>query len=310
MSKQEAQDSQLRRLGDTLRSYESTLVLLHLRGRSPTKCQRQHVRYGGIGWSSRVFNRQTQTAQAPSKYADCALGPVYLPILSFLESLDRILTPKYQPTMSDVIRAPERLQTVRETRLAIENLNADLIEVPHGRLARVIHQFDHVDACLLSLDLTSYDRYSEDDKVRNTLEQGLSLFKGICRSFDTKPIMLVCVNFSAFRKKLKISPLSIHFPDFKGGSDPSAAATFILRQCKRMLCGNQDLYHHFAEDDATDPSTIRFLERKIAGLPGREYMIRMLGLQSSSAIRASEQPRTRAGTKKSLAPRSQSAVSV
>lgn len=212
--------------------------------------------------------------------------------------------------MSDVIRAPERLQTVRETRLAIDNLNADLIEVPHGRLARVIHQFDHVDACLLSLDLTSYDRYSEDDKGHNTLEQGLSLFRGVCRSFGTKLIMLVCVNFSAFRKKLNTSPLSIHFPDFKGDGDPSAAANFILRRCKRMVGEDQDLFHHFAEHDAEDPSTIRFLESKIAGLPGREYMIRMLGLQSSSAIRASGQPRPRTGTKKTLVPRSQTAVSV
>ena len=212
--------------------------------------------------------------------------------------------------MSDVIRAPEHLQTVRETRLAIDNLNADLIEVPHGRLARVIHQFEHVDACLLSLDLASYDRYSEEDKGRNTLEQGLSLFRGICRSFGTKPIMLVCVNFSAFRKKLKTSPLSIHFPDFKRDGDPSAAANFVLRRCKRMVCGDQDLFYHFAEHDAGDDSTIRFLESKIAGLPGREYMIRMLGLQSSSAMRASDQPRPSSGAKKTPDSRSQSAVSV
>lgn len=208
--------------------------------------------------------------------------------------------------MSDIIRAPEHLQTVKETRLAIDNLNADLIEVPHGRLARVIHQFDHVDACLLSLDLASYDRYNEDDKGRNMLEQGLSLFRGICRSFDTKPIMLVCVNLNAFRKKLKTSPLSIHFPDFKGGSDASAAANFILRRCKGMVGRDQDLFYHFAEDDAEDPSTIRFLEDKIAGLPGREYMIRMLGLQSSSGLRATDQPRVRVGTRRFLASRSHS----
>ncbi len=195
--------------------------------------------------------------------------------------------------MSDVIRAPEHLQTVRETRLAIKGLNADLIEVPHGRLARVIHQFDRVDACLFSLDLTSYDRYGEDDQGRSTLEQGLSLFQGICKSFDTKPIMLICVNFGAFRKKLRTSPLSIHFPDYKGGSDATAAANFLLRRCKRMVGGDQDLFHHFAEDDAEDDSTIQFLEDKIADLPGREYLIRMLVLQSSWAIRTSDKLRSR-----------------
>lgn len=69
---------------------------------------------------------------------------------SFLCSIDRIIRPDYQPSTLDIVRAPERLCTLKETQLAVENLNVTLIEVPHSKLGRVLHQFDHVDACLMT----------------------------------------------------------------------------------------------------------------------------------------------------------------
>ena len=160
--------------------------------------------------------------------------------------------------------------------------------MPHSRLGRLIHQFEGVDACLLSLDLASYDRYLEENEGRNSLEQGIRLLKGACVTFTSKPILLVCMNFSTFRRKLTTSPLSIHFPDFKGGSDPTAATNYILRRCKRMIAKDQDLYHHFAEDEAEDVSTVKFFKDQITILPMREYIIRAFGLHSSSTSRASD----------------------
>jgi guanine nucleotide-binding protein G(i) subunit alpha len=210
---------------------------------------------------------------------------------SFFNSTDRILSPGYRPTLTDVIRAPERLNTIRETKLSLEDLNVALIEVPHGSLGRIIHQFDEVDACLLTLDLASYDRYTEENDGRNTLEQGIRLFKGICRVFSSKPIFLVCVNFKAFRDKLATSPLSIHFPDYKGGCNPTAAAKFILRRCKQLIVKDQDFFHHFAEDDAEDPSTVQFFKEMTSSLPATTYLIRALGLKPPPSASTSERYR-------------------
>ena len=157
----------------------------------------------------------------------------------------------------------------------------------------MLHQFEEVDACLLSLDLASYDQYFEEYQSRNNLDQGLRFCKDICRSFPTKPIILILTNFKIFREKLKKSPLGIHFPDFKG-KDTTAAADYILRRFKRgILTRDQELYHHFAQDDAEDQSTVNFVEEKLASLPGREIMVRVLGLQSSTAIKATDDSRFR-----------------
>jgi hypothetical protein len=60
------------------------------------------------------------------------------------------MDPTYRPNNADIIRAPENLCNVKETPLSLQDVNATLIEVPHGKLGRLVHQFDRVDACLMT----------------------------------------------------------------------------------------------------------------------------------------------------------------
>jgi G-protein alpha subunit len=194
------------------------------------------------------------------------------------------MDPRYQPTMTDIVRAPEHLRNLRETKLTVNDLRVDLIEVPQCKLRRIIHQFDQVDACLFSLDLSSYDVYGEDSPGCNRLEQSLRFFKAIARSghFACTPIFLCCVNFKELRRKLATSPLSIHFPNYAGVNDATAVAKFVLERCQQVVTPDQDLFHHVAEDDAEDQSTIRFFEEKAASLPATACLNKTMGFQSAS----------------------------
>jgi G-protein alpha subunit len=158
----------------------------------------------------------------------------------------------------------------------------DLIEVPNCKLRRIIHQFDEVDACLLTLDLASYDHYLEEGKGHNTLETSLRPFKGICRMFKNKAIFLVCLNFKLFSKKLAKTPLSVHFEAYTGGADPGSAADYILERCRRLAMKDQEFFFHVADDDAEDTTTVDFFKTKTAGLLGTAYMLRALGLQNTT----------------------------
>lgn len=205
------------------------------------------------------------------------------------------MDPDYTPNRTDLIRAPEKLTTIRETSLAMDDLYAKLIEVPHGKLGRIIHQFDDVDACLFSIDLASYDRYHGEDNQYNVLETSIRLFKGICMSafLNAKPILLVFVNTSTFRRKLTTCPLSIHFPGYKGGVDGDTSMAFLVRRCKRATAPHQELFVHFAEDDAEDVSTVQFFQKRISRVPATAYVMKALGWQTgpASTVRYSDSSR-------------------
>lgn len=187
----------------------------------------------------------------------------------FLRATERILQPDYEPTVTDVIKADEdQKAAATQAKMTIDDLLVDIIDAPQPKLQRLTSHFDDTDGYLLSLDLSTYDQYADDPKI-NALEHTLRSIKRQCKNSASayKPVILIMYNAAAFRRKIAGSPLTKHFPDYRGAKDFNSAKEFILQRCRKVLHPEQSVFHHYSEDDSEDPSTVEFFKDTVQELP-------------------------------------------
>ena len=164
----------------------------------------------------------------------------------------------------DIIRAPEMIDTMKETELTISPSDSDIlrvIEIKEPHAMKIISQFADIQFCLYAVDMTCYDRYQSESPKSNVLRDRLWNLRAVCGStyFTRTIILLVLTNATAFAKKIAASPLQTHFNDYNGGSDASAATKYILKKCKHANYRALPLFWHIfdcaveeAEAEATD----------------------------------------------------------
>jgi len=181
----------------------------------------------------------------------------------YLTSIERICQPGYVPTNMDIIRAPETIDTMKETELVMPHMKTftlQVIEIKEQQALKIISQFADVQFCLFAIDLTCYNRYLDDTKRTNALQDRLSYLNAICRSsfFARTIILLVLTNAAGLKKQIGLSPLKSHFDDYTGGNDASAATEYILKRCKKANRRALPLFWHVydcavnSEAQATD----------------------------------------------------------
>jgi hypothetical protein len=108
----------------------------------------------------------------------------------------------------------------------------------------------------------------------------------MCRSvLGSRPILLVLMNTSVLGKKLCKSPFNIHFPEYRGQNHATAVGQFILKRCKRYVNSDQEIFYHFANDDAEDVTTVDFFAKRVNALPSLAIICKILGLQTTSVHR-------------------------
>jgi hypothetical protein len=135
-----------------------------------------------------------------------------------------------------------------------------------------------------SIDLAAYDKKTRENT--NVLHESLRLFKAMSRSIlGSRPMLLVLMNMGVLEKQLRKSPFNVHFPEYRGQNNATAIGQYILKRCKRTLNNDQEIFSHFANDDAEDVTTIDFFSKYASGLPSLAIMTKILGLQTTSVHR-------------------------
>lgn len=165
----------------------------------------------------------------------------------------------------DIIRAPEPIETMKETELMVTNSSPlKVIELQEQQAMKILPQFAGVQCCLFTIDLTCYDRYLNDRRGTNALLDRISKLKDILLSphFRETLVMLMFTNGSAFAKHIITSPLRSHFPDYDGGNNADAATKYILKKCKRANLRDRALvWHTFLEHETETESTANFFRQ-------------------------------------------------
>jgi guanine nucleotide-binding protein G(i) subunit alpha len=76
------------------------------------------------------------------------------------------------------------------------------------------------------------DQRLYEDETVNRMQEAMTLFESVANSrwFTKTSIILFLNKIDLFRSKLPVSPLSVTFPEYKGGNNYDAACSFLLEK--------------------------------------------------------------------------------
>mmetsp|Transcript_50603 Transcript_50603/g.127099 ORF Transcript_50603/g.127099 Transcript_50603/m.127099 type:complete len:343 (+) Transcript_50603:156-1184(+) len=154
----------------------------------------------------------------------------------------------YQPTDDDCLRVRLRTIGIIEYHLSVEDFLFKLVDVGGQRNARKkwIHCFDKVNCLLYCIALDDYSMVLAEDLKTNRMLESVKLFTDVVsiRAISHVPLIIFFNKIDMLREKIATYPLSDLFEDYKGGSDPDAALSFIKDQYLDQIQSKRQHYVH------------------------------------------------------------------
>merc|ERR1712168_22817 len=181
----------------------------------------------------------------------------------YLNALERISRPGYVPTQQDVLRTRVKTTGIVETHFSFKNLNFKLFDVGGQRSERKkwIHCFEGVTAIIFVVAMSGYDLVLAEDEEMNRMIESMKLFDSICNNkwFVETSIILFLNKKDLFEEKIRHSPLSVCFPEYKGPNTYEDAAAYIQMKFENLnrRKDQKEIYTHFT--CATDTPNIQFV---------------------------------------------------
>ncbi|KAJ7136697.1 heterotrimeric G protein alpha subunit B [Mycena epipterygia] len=173
--------------------------------------------------------------------------------LHFLNSIDRIASPDYIPTDSDILRCNvQPAPPLDQISVKIHQWTFSLVSVRQNldTKHKWLSFFDSIPSLIFLINLDDYD---QPERMREAVD----LFDYVCSSpfFDRTAIHIVLNNSDSFLTKLPRSPLSAMFPDYSGGSDYLPSVKYILWRFLTLNHTRRTTYPHLL--DVMDANTVR-----------------------------------------------------
>ena len=138
----------------------------------------------------------------------------------YLNQLDRIASPHFVPTQQDVLRTRVKTTGIIETQFNFKGLHFKMFDVGGQRSERKkwIHCFEGVTSIIFCVALSGYDLVLAEDEEMNRMMESMKLFDSICNNkwFVETSIILFLNKKDLFEDKIRHSPLTICFPEYKG----------------------------------------------------------------------------------------------
>ncbi|XP_010769175.1 guanine nucleotide-binding protein G(o) subunit alpha-like isoform X1 [Notothenia coriiceps] len=183
--------------------------------------------------------------------------------LYFFENLSRIISPKYVPMETDVLRVRLRTCGIIETQFQLYDVIFRMYDVGGQRSERRkwLSCFDCIQVVLFVVALSSYDMTQTEDPSENRLQESLELFTSICTNtvFGSTSLILFMNKTDLFRDKILRSGRHLRFylSSYTGADgDVDAAAhhiTAMFSSCNSSP--DKPVYHHYTT--ATDTSNVQ-----------------------------------------------------
>jgi len=179
----------------------------------------------------------------------------------FFAEAERIGSPDYIPTETDVLRCRQKSTGIVETRFNVPPLSIHMFDVGGQRSERKkwIHCFESVTSIIFCTALSEYDQVLLEQRNQNRMAESLELFDSIINSrwFLRTSIILFMNKIDVFRNKLPKVPLERYFPEYTGGTDINKAAKYILWRFMQANRARLSVYPHLTQ--ATDTPNIRLV---------------------------------------------------
>lgn len=188
----------------------------------------------------------------------------------YYADLDRLFSPSYTPTESDILRCRNKTTGIIETTFPLQDHMYRIFDVGGQRSERKkwIHCFENVTAVLFCVALTGYDSCLVEDKDSNQMQEALMLFDSICNSkWFTRTSMILFLNkVDVFRQKIAYSSIKQYFPDYDGDDQDFNAGRnyFKTRFCRLNRSPNKEIYPSFT--NATDVSLLKIVMASVTDI--------------------------------------------
>ena len=136
-----------------------------------------------------------------------------------------------------------------ETELTNGSLNISLVDVGGKRSERKKwgHCFDNVNGVLFMVAMSDYDQISKEDGKTNRMAESIKLFSRVCNNlwFEKAAMFLFLNKKDVFDEKIKHSPLTKCFPQYKGDEDMHSPEDFISEEFVKQVKPDREIYRHF-----------------------------------------------------------------
>lgn len=179
----------------------------------------------------------------------------------FFENVERMFQADWLPDDQDMLRSRLKTTGITETVFDLKDLIFRMMDVGGQRSERKkwIHCFEGVQCLLFMASLSGYDQCLVEDANANQMNEALVLFETLVNGqwFKDTPIILFLNKIDLFRAKLKVSPVSAHFPDYTGpDGDQEKAEQFFANRFKKLNRNtSREIYIKFT--NATDTNLLR-----------------------------------------------------
>lgn len=182
----------------------------------------------------------------------------------FLNSLRRISAPNYIPSQQDVLRTRVKTTGIIESKFRYKGLLFKLFDVGGQKSERSkwIHCFNGVTAIIFCVALSEYDLTLYEDEKTNRMQESLKLFDSICNNkwFIDTSIILFLNKEDLFKEKIRRSPLTIAFPEYKGAQTYEEASAYVrykFESLNKQKASGKEIYTHFT--NATSNHNMEFV---------------------------------------------------
>lgn len=160
----------------------------------------------------------------------------------FLDRLETITYPGYQPADEDILRARIKTMGVSEHRFRLKtgpmgNLTTSewrVFDVGGARSMRAAWApyFDDIDAIIFLAPISCYDETLEEDPTVNRLEDSMKLWRTICETplLKNTDLILFLNKCDVMQEKLRVVPFSQHVVSYKGRDDDFEGCSNYLKR--------------------------------------------------------------------------------
>eukprot|EP01127_Copromyxa_protea_P021110 TRINITY_DN716_c0_g2_i1.p1 TRINITY_DN716_c0_g2~~TRINITY_DN716_c0_g2_i1.p1 ORF type:complete len:346 (-),score=85.70 TRINITY_DN716_c0_g2_i1:23-1060(-) len=169
----------------------------------------------------------------------------------FLDKAEILARDDYKPTRDDILRTRVKTSGVQFFEISgSSNTQANwmFIDVSGQRSERRkwIHAFEGVKAVIYLSSLSSYDMMLEENDKVNRMDDDLTLFESVSSIQYLPNLWIFFQNKSdLFREKIKVSPISKHFPDIDKSreTDFDYATQFFRQKFEKLFHRGPITFH-------------------------------------------------------------------
>eukprot|EP00164_Ancoracysta_twista_P000820 GFYU01001084.1.p1 GENE.GFYU01001084.1~~GFYU01001084.1.p1 ORF type:complete len:367 (-),score=94.69 GFYU01001084.1:71-1132(-) len=182
----------------------------------------------------------------------------------WFENIDRTSAEGYVPSTEDVLRARVMTTGIIESKFDIDHIPFEVYDVGGQKNERRkwINAFDGITAVIFVVGLSEYDQVMREDAKVNRMHDALKLFDLVANVYlPHLPLFLFLNKKDLFEERLETVPLTVCWPDYRGGNNPKAAIKYIEDKFRGVV---KD-YHgkartvHSRVSCATDTENVQFV---------------------------------------------------